>query len=64
MSKKNNTNTNTNPVSIDTEKNTEQLEVQETVLPPAPVSQQRCWRCGARQIVSGLCQNCGEHYDQ
>lgn len=25
---------------------------------------QRCWRCGARQILNGLCQNCGEHYDQ
>lgn len=70
------TNTTLEPATVTTAEATEVVETidnaEETLEVTTPLetttenkyADHRCWRCGARQIVNAVCQNCGEHYDQ
>jgi hypothetical protein len=43
------------------------LNIQPPVSGHAPadgrIDERKCFRCGQRKILNGVCQNCGERYD-
>ena len=44
-----------------TEKSETKIEIKTTETPV--YSDKKCFRCGQKKILNGICQNCGEKYD-